>query len=562
MATKAGPNTGRSSSKTSAARRRAPAKPVIIDVEADKAAGAPAKRAASASKGASAKNASAKEAAAKAASPQPESSGLDETAARAAGLSAADGASKAPSADTDNQSATAAAPDSAHSSPDETANPEAVSALASDGSGASAGTPRAFVLAAAGFIGALGALALLFLAQTLGVVNAPSGQLDEQRSALLALEQQMDQRFASLDADQPEPVQVDLGPLEADVAELSEELIQLSASVADDAAPVDLDALLIDALAPLDERIGAIEAVIQSPAALLEGPAESAGDAGLTIDPQELVQLGELIESASGEIAVLRDDLGLLRSEFETLSTTDNPNTDQISALDDRLTQMSSDMAGRLETLSVRVSELGDGMAVMGEELSAFEQAPVAVAPDQLARLGLALDGLAAARDSGGNLADALSAAQAASAFDADLARTLAPLSGLSAVDALDDAGLLARYDDAAGAMLAAAPGATSEGGGLLDALGERARQMVTIRAPGDAANATPDTVTGQIDQLGSLVASRQYEAASAAFDGLPDAVKSAGSDLQASLVARMNLDNALTQARSGLLAALASSNQ
>lgn len=561
MATKVGPNTGRSSGKTGAARRRAPAKPVIIDVEADQAAGASAKRTASASKGASAKNASAKEAAAKAASPQPESSGLDETAARAAGLSAADGASKAPSADTDNQSATAAAPDSAHSSPDETANPEAVSAMTSDGSGASAGTPRAFVLAAAGFIGALGALALLFLAQTLGLVNAPSGQLDEQRSALLALEQQMDQRFASLDADQPEPVQVDLGPLEADVADLSEELIQLSASVADDAAPVDLDALLIDALAPLDERIGAIEAVIQSPA-LLEGAADSSGDGGLTIDPQELVQLGELIESASGEIAVLRDDLGLLRSDFETLSTTDNLNTDQISALDDRLTQMSSDMAGRLETLSVRVSELGDGMAVMGEELSAFEQAPVAVAPDQLARLGLALDGLAAARDSGANLADALSAAQAASAFDADLARTLAPLSGLSAVDALDDAGLLARYDDAAGAMLAAAPGAISEGGGLLDALGERARQMVTIRAPGDAANATPDTVTGQIDQLGSLVASRQYEAASAAFDGLPDAVKSAGSDLQASLVARMNLDNALTQARSGLLAALASSNQ
>lgn len=548
MATKAGPNTGRSSSKTSAARRRAPAKPVIIDVEADNAAGASAKRTASASKGASAKNASAK-----AASPQPESSGLNETAARAAGLSASDSAPKA------------AAPEPAQSSPDETANPEAVSAMTSDGSGgaagASAGTPRAFVLAAAGFIGALGALALLFLAQTLGLVNAPSGQLDEQRSALLALEQQMDQRFASLDADQPEPVQVDLGPLEADVADLSEELIQLSASVADDAAPVDLDALLIDALAPLDERIGAIEAVIQSPA-LLEGAAENAGDAGLTIDPQELLQLGELIETASGEIAILRDDLGLLRSDVETLSTTDNPNTDQISALDDRLTQMSSDMAGRLETLSVRVSELGDGMAVMGEELSAFEQAPVAVAPDQLARLGLALDGLAAARDSGGNLADALGAAQAASAFDADLARTLAPLSGLSVVDALDHAGLLARYDDAAGAMLAAAPGATSEGGGLLDALGERARQMVTIRAPGDAANATPDTVTGQIDQLGSLVASRQYEAASAAFDGLPDAVKSAGSDLQAALAARMNLDNALTQARSGLLAALASSNQ
>ncbi|GAB5509738.1 MAG: hypothetical protein Rhims3KO_11390 [Hyphomicrobiales bacterium] len=517
-------------------------------MEADNAAGASAKRTASASKGASAKNASAK-----AASPQPESSGLDETAARAAGLSASDRTPKA------------AAPDSAQNSPDETANPEAVSAVTNDGSngtaGASAGTPRAFVLAAAGFIGALGALALLFLAQTLGLVNAPSGQLDEQRSALLALEQQMDQRFASLDADQPEPVQVDLGPLEADVADLSEELIQLSASVADDAAPVDLDALLIDALAPLDERIGAIEAVIQSPA-LLEGAAENAGDAGLTIDPQELLQLGELIESAYGEIAVLRDDLGLLRSDFETLSTTDNPNTDQISTLDDRLTQMSSDMAGRLETLSVRVSELGDGMAVMGEELSAFEQAPVAVAPDQLARLGLALDGLAAARDSGGNLADALGAAQAASAFDTDLTRTLAPLSGLSVVDALDDAGLLARYDDAAGAMLAAAPGATSEGGGLLDALGERARQMVTIRAPGDAANATPDTVTGQIDQLGSLVASRQYEAASAAFDGLPDAVKSAGSDLQAALAARMNLDNALTQARSGLLAALASSNQ
>lgn len=564
MATKAGSNTGRSSSKTGAARRRAPAKPVIIDVEAEKAAGASTKRAAS-----SPRDASAKDATRKATSPQSKSSGLDEKTARAAGLSAADVAPNTASAGTDTMAATAAAPESALGAADETAKLEVASAVTGDGSGGAAGasagasvaTPRAFVLAAAGFIGALGALALLFLAQTLGLVNAPNGQLDEQRSALLALEQQMDQRFAILDADQPGQDQIDLGPLEADVADLRDELIQLSASVANDAAPADFDAFLIEALAPLDERIGAIEAVIQFPG-LPEDLAENSGDVGLAIDPQEFAQLSELIETASGEITVLRDDLGSLRSEFETLSTADNPNTDQITALEGRLTQMSSDMAGRLETLSVRVSELGDGMAVMGEELNAFEQAPVAVAPDRLARLGLALDGLAAARDSGGNLADALGAAQAASAFDADLSDVLAPLSGLPVDGALDDAGLLARYDDAAGAMLAAAPGSTSQGGGLLDALGERARQMVTIRAPGDAANVTPDTVTGQIDQLGSLVASRQYEAALAAFDGLPDTVKSAGSDLQAALAARMNLDNALTHARRGLMAALASSNQ
>lgn len=541
MATKAGPRKGTSSSKTSAARRRAPAKPVIIDVEADKAAEpsntpqAPTKPAAAAA--------------------TPTASGLDEATARAAGLSASARPAKAADTKSADTSAAGTKADQGAGDQAERKQPDAVSPAAG-----AAATPRPFVLAAAGFIGALGALALMFLAQTLGLVNAPSGQLDEQRSALLALEQQVDQRFAALNTEPVEPVQVDLAPLETDLADLRNELTQLSASLADDAGPIDLDAVLADALTPLDERIAAIEAVIQFPAL----PGDAAGDANDPLaapDLQELDDLRALLASASDDIAALRADLGTLRSEFDALSSAEDPNADQITRLDARLDQMSTDMAGRLEALSGRVGELGDGLAVMGDALNAFEQAPVALAPDQLARLGLALDGLAAARDNGENLGDALGAAQAASAFDADLSGTLAPLAGLTVVDGLDDAGLLARYELAAGAMLAAAPVSSQEGGGLLDALGERARQMVTIRTPDDSTGATPGTVTGQIDRLGGLVASRQYEAALAAMDGLPDAVKTSGSDLQAALAARVTLDIALTQARHGLLAALASSN-
>lgn len=540
MVTKAGPTTGKTSSKTSAARKRAPAKPVIIDVEAGEVASAPKKPAATASVS--------------------KSSGLDDATARAAGLSAADSALQTAPEGTGNDAA------------DENAKekPETDSTLTGNGSSDAAGTPRAFVLAAAGFIGALAALALMFLAQLLGLVSVPNGQLDVQRSALLALEQRAETRFAALEAVQPSAAQTDLtdlGPLEAELADLRDEIVQMVAITFDDAAPVDFDALLIEVLTPLEERIGAIEAVIQFPGPLSDDPLEDFIESAPAADLQELVELRDLIGSASGDIAVLRSDLGLLRSDFQTLSTVEDPDVGQVSALDERVNQMSSDMADRLAALSVRVADLGDGMAVMGEQLTAFEEAPIAVAPDQLARLGLALDGLAAARDSGAGLAGALAAAQAASAFDAELSGALAPLAGLS-LDAglddagLDDAGLLVRYESAAGAMLAAAPGSTREGGGLLDALGERARQMVTIRAPGDALNDVPGTVTGQIDQLGSLVASRQYEPALAVFDSLPDGVKAAGSDVLAALSARVTLDNSLIQARSGLLAALASSNQ
>lgn len=535
MATKAGPNTGKSSSKTSAARKRAPAKPVIIDVEADKAAKAPEKPTAATAR----------------------SAGLDEATARAAGLSASGPAPK---------TATKATPDEA---------PKLATPAASDDA---AGTPRAFVLAAAGFIGALAALALMFLAQTLGLVNAPNGQLDVQRAALVALEERVDTRLASLEAAGPTQAaaaqtEIDLAPLETELAQLRDDMEQLIVLPASDAAPINFDALIADALVPLEERIGAIEAVIQFPGPLLDEPSQGAaesgpagspasdpasdlaGDPAPAVDPEELVELRDQIATASAEIAALRAD-------FTALANTENPDTQQIAVLDERLTQMSTDTAGRLETLSMRVAELGDGVATMSDELTAFEQAPIAVAPDQLARLGLALDGLAAARDSGTGLADALAAAQAASAFDGELSGALAPLSSLAEGSGLNDAALLARYESAAGAMRDAAPGSTQESSGLLGALGERARQMVTIRAPGDASSDAPGTLTGQIDQLGSLVASRQYEAALASFDSLPDAVKAAGSDVHDALGARVSLDNALNQARSGLLAALASSNQ
>lgn len=526
MATKAGPNTGKSSSKTSAARKRAPAKPVIIDVEADKAAKAPEKPAAAPAS----------------------SAGLDEATARAAGLSASGTTPKS-------------AADEAPASPTSDATTL----------GDAAGTPRAFVLAAAGFVGALAALSLMFLAQILGLVNAPNGQLDAQRAALVALEERVDTRLASLEAAEPTPAdtaqtEIDLAPLETELAQLRDDMEQLSVPPASDAAPVDFDALIADALAPLEERIGAIEAVIQFPGPLLDEPSQGAAESGpvsspatdaavSAVDPEELVELRDQIATASAEIAALRAD-------FTALANTENLDAQQIAALDERLTEMSTDTAGRLETLSTRVAELGDGVALMGDALTAFEQAPIAVAPDQLARLGLALDGLAAARDSGTGLTDALAAAQAASAFDGELSGVLTPLSSLSMDGGLNDAALLARYESAVGAMLAAAPGSTQESSGLLGALGERARQMVTIRAPGDASGDAPGTLTGQIDQLGSLVASRQYEAALASFDSLPDAVKAAGSDVREALGARVSLDNALIQARSGLLAALASSNQ
>lgn len=536
MATKAGSGTGKTSSKTSAARKRAPSKPLIIDVEAD------------------ASPASEQPAAVGAAS-----AGLDEATARAAGLSASGPAAQPASREASSPAQTSTSADDAAP---ETREPSET-----------ASSSPAFVLAAAGFVGALAALALMFLAQLMGFVSVPNGQLDEQRAALLVLEERVDTRLSALEAVEPAQAAPDLASIEAELADLRDEIASLSAQPASDAAPVDIDALIAAALTPLEERIGAIEAVIQFPALPLDGAPDEAPADAVPNDPlpvverEELTELRDLIAAASRDIMALRSQIGSVQVEIDALSNAENPAIAEISALDARLSELSTDVAGRLEALSARVSQLGDGMAVMGDELNAFEQAPIAVAPDQLARLGLALDGLADARDRGLNLSDAVSAALAASAFDPDLSGALAPLSSLSVDAGLDGAGLLARYDNAVSAMRAAAAGSTPEdaddvGAGLLGALGERARQMVTIRGPGDTASDAPGTVSGQIDQLGSVIASGQYDVALTAFDGLPDSVKAAGVDVRDALSARLSLDNALTQARSGLLAALASSNQ
>lgn len=530
MARKAAPRAGKSSSKTGAARKRVSSKPVIIDVEADKATQPSTEGKPSA----------------------PSSGGLDEATARAAGLSA------------DRTKVNSAPVETAKAASAEVKKPTEAAPSSSSAPNGNATGPRAFVLAAAGFIGALAALALVFLAQLLGFVSVPNGQLDEQRAALLSFEEQVNARLTVLETAEPVAVDIDLGSIEADLTELRDDIAQLNADAVSDAEPVDLAAAVAEALAPLEERITAAEAALQSSATVQVDPDQASTDEQLAELPVAagLVEVRDLIGEASTEIADLRSALATIQAELDTLAGAGEVQVDQTVALDERLSLLSSDTADRLEDLNTRIGQLGDGVAVMGDRLAAFEQAPVAVAPDQLARLGLALDGLAASSETGSGLGNAIAAAQGAAAFDAELASVLAPLSAFTDDTGLHAGGLLDHFDTASTSMLSAAPGSVEENAGLLDALGERARQMVTIRGPGDSTAGTPETVSGQIDQLGSLLASGQYEAALTLFDALPDTVRAAGDELHTALSARVTLDSALTQARAGLLAALASSNQ
>ncbi|MFN3227723.1 MAG: hypothetical protein ACE360_15915 [Hyphomicrobiales bacterium] len=438
------------------------------------------------------------------------------------------------------------------------------------------GEPSPFYLFAAGLIGALLALVLMFLASVIGLFSLSDGRVDEQAAALAAL----DERVRAVETQSADVTAFDpavLAPLESDIAALRADMETAFSEPIGDAGPTqgaaNVEAALAEALAPLDARLGEVEAQLQSTMASLASievgtaaPSDGAAPV-VAADPA----LAASVEALSNALGGVRSDLDGVQTSLADLSARQDavpPETGarlealeglladagtRIDGLGEELARLSSSLSSAMETVDVR-------LGAMTSDITTLAEAPVAQAPDRLARLGIALDAVVAARDAGQDVAMALGAAEAAASFDGTLLASLAPVVGDQVSGALSAASLRLAYEEAYGAMRAAAP--ASEGGGLFGALEDRARQMVTIRAPeGGTVLGSGDEPLAQLDALGGLIASERFADALVVATGLPAAMQQAGNGLIDSLHARVALDDALANARQALVTALSQSD-
>jgi len=522
-------------------RKRAPSKPLIIDVEADKAAKSSPSKTASSD-----------------ASPTP-SGGLDEATAQAAGLSAGLSTKSAPAPEAKSTAPT----DKKPTSPSDDVDTPVVPPSAQSGGR----EPSPFYLFAAGLIGALLALILMFLASVMGLFSLSDGRVDNQAAALAALETRVgavEAQGTEAEAQAFDPAVLE--PLESNISALRTDLDSvLQGSVSDGDAPtsVDLQAQLAEALAPLDGRLGAVEDQLQSTIAALSAAEDSGAPAVVTADPALSASIGTLDEALSAvradldgvqaQLTELASEQGAVAPETSTrLDTLDGLVADsgaRVASLADEIAALSASLESVRDTVDVRLGS-------MASDITAIAEAPVAQAPDRLARLGVALDALVAARDGAEDVSPSLNAAQVAASFDDALSDALAPVSGGQVSGALDGASLLDTYEGAYDAMRAAAP--ANEGGGLLGALEDRARQMVTIRAPeGSAVLSSGNNPVDQLDALGRLIVEERFDDAVTLATRLPAGVQQASNGLVEALHARVALDEAIANSRQALVRAL-----
>ncbi|MEQ8657172.1 MAG: hypothetical protein RIC24_07680 [Hyphomicrobiales bacterium] len=529
----------------SGARKRTTSKPLIIDVEADKAATAPPSNTAPS------------------ANVLGRSSGLDEATAQAAGLSAGPTAKPAKASE-EKVGAPAGDRPAQVSAPEDAETPVVPPSVTSGGS-----EPSPFYLFAAGLIGALLALILMFLASVMGLFSLSDGRVDSQAAALAALETRLGaveaQDLASQTGEQAFDPAV-LAPLESDILALRTDLDNvLQTPVGDGNAPasVDFQAVLDESLAPIDGRLDAVEDQLQSTIVALSAAQDNGSQAVVTADPA----LAASVDALGGALEAVQSDLDRVQAQLSELASQQGAVAPEVGtrldALDDLIAESSAQLTSvgdEIAALSASLASVRDTVDVrlgaMASDITALAEAPVSQAPDQLARLGVALDALVAARDNGDDVSDALSAAQLAASHDDATSDALAPVAGGQVSGALDTQSLLRAYEGAYDAMRAAAP--ASEGGGLLGALEDRARQMVTIRAPeGSAVLSSGNNPLDQLDALGRLIVDERFDDAVTLATRLPAGLQQASGGLVGALHARVALDEAIANSRQALVRAL-----
>ena len=536
-----------SASKGTASRKRAPSKPLIIDVEAQSASASKATSGSKASGTTAGKTASKASSTSASAKAKPLTS-IDDPQAEAAGLWAGPAETVADTGKTADAPAAekpAEKPKSSDTSADAPKSPEAPVTPPASGDGGGVG---AFYLFAAGLIGALLALALMFLAMVTGLVSLPDGRVDDQARALAALQERV--ATVESEADAGTVAVSDAGsldpsllePLEADIAALSDRVDALSQEGPTDGPAVDVEGAIAEALGPVDSRIAALQGEIDQLRNAMTSAPSTDGQAPAAADPQ----LASRVDALGADLDALSADMGSLLNNVAAMN-------DETAA---RLDEVSAQGTALQTQLDAAIVTQQTALAMASARIDALAEEPADRMPDRLARFGVALDALVAARDGGGDVSQVLEAVRSAATFDDRLADAVAPISSAQVSGAVSTDALGAAYEDAYAAMRAAAP--ANENAGLLGMIEDRARQMVTIRAPeGTTLLEGGEGPVEQLDALGDLIAAGRFSDALTLATDLPAPMQQAGTTLIDGLHARVALDDAILAARSALVAAL-----
>ena len=501
------------------------------------------------------------------------SDGISKETAKTAGLFTDAGSTKAAAADKTLEPAKAndqaeekskpAPSDTGPASPASDAEGETASPAPSSPSG-----PSPFYLFGAGLIGALLALALMFLAIVSGFIAPRDDRVDQQAQALAALNDRVAGRLTGLETeigevrdaltDQVEPLLVRLNALDVAVSNgiptvsdgdpSGAVLEAVQSDIADNRS--ELEALA----AGLSAEVAALQAQLEDLAAIgVGGDAAEVGAGPANVDGSNAAASGlaeinaEALAALSGDLTGLAEQLSALADTVTDLEARTSDEATSRLALEDR-------MDGSLASLTTELQAQRSAAEAVAEQAALALESQSAQVPDALARIGLALDGVTDARNRGAGVLQAIDALTSAAGADEAFAGAVAPLAGLELSGPLSDAGLLATFNGVEPAMRAAAP--APEGSGLLGALENRARQMVIIRGPEPAATEADGTTASaheQIDRLGLLIGAGGYDAALSLANDLPPEVQTASGALIDALQARTALDASLNSVRAVL---------
>ncbi|MEM1285519.1 MAG: hypothetical protein AAGH43_09035 [Pseudomonadota bacterium] len=511
---------------------------------------------------------------AKAAAPKAESSGspsasdgISKETAKTAGLFADGGSAKAATAE--KSSTPAESEDKSKAAPSDagSTSPNSKEATVPARAASSSG-PSPFYLFAAGLIGALLALALMFLAIVSGFIAPRDDRVDQQAQALATLNDRVTGRLTSLEtqigevrtalADQVEPISARLDALDAAVSggiptvsdgDPSGAVLEaVQSDIADNRS--ELEALA----AGLSAEVAALQAQLEDLAAIgVGGDAVEVGGGQTNGDGSDAAASGlaetnaEALAALSGDLAEVAGQLSALADAVTDLEARSADEATSRLTLEDR-------MDGALASLTTELQAQRSAAEAVAEQAAMALEGQSAQVPDALARIGLALDGVTDARNRGAGVLQAIDALTSAAGADEAFAGAVAPLAGLELSGPLSDAALLATFNGVEPAMRAAAP--APEGSGLLGALENRARQMVTIRGPEPAATEADGTTASaheQIDRLGLLIGAGGYDAALSLANDLPPEVQTASGALIDALQARTALDASLNSVRAVL---------
>ncbi|SDU41209.1 hypothetical protein SAMN05428979_3587 [Stappia sp. ES.058] len=379
------------------------------------------------------------------------------------------------------------------------------------------------------------------LADTRDVTSSASSAIDDVQSRLSALEASVESGLQSADglsdaaADQ-------LSQLESGLADLRR---FVSSGGAGETA----------GLASLQEEQAALQKTVSEQGETLDALGRQAGDGA---------QAGEAVEALDTRIAALEGTFATLDKTLGTLSGVG----DQLSGVQESIAALKSQAPAQAEALATLTSgqsalqtRVDQGLDDVSTRISALEDriAPIeaqmgGVGARETAARAVAVSALKSAMDRGEPFETELAAVASSLPDDADLGALKARAAeGVPTRNALQ-----ANFAAAARAMSAEldAPAADDD---LVDSFWSNARSLVSIRQPGESDANTPAAALGRME---ARVDSGDFAGALKAYDTLPEAVQSAGSDWAGDARARLAADRLVDQVTGDVLKSLSAAPQ